>query len=82
MFAGQGQLNLSTNLGALDVLCRLHDGRGYADLLPHTHQVVDGDLTVRTLNLETLIEIKLAAGRPKDLLVMAILEQMRAGRER
>ncbi|HPH64950.1 MAG TPA: hypothetical protein PLF40_04365 [Kofleriaceae bacterium] len=50
--------------------------------MPHTHQVVDGDLTVRTLNLETLIEIKLAAGRPKDLLVMAILEQMRAGRER
>jgi hypothetical protein len=35
-----------------------------------------------TVILETLIEIKLAAGRPKDLLVVAILEQMRPGRER
>ncbi len=79
LLAGAGQLNLSTNLGALDVLCRLHDGRGYVELVAHTEQIVDGDLTVRTLNLETLIAVKRAAGRPKDLLVVAILEQMAKG---
>ncbi len=73
---GQGQLSLLTNFGVLDILLRLHDGRGYDALLPHTDVVTDGSLSVRTLNLRTLIQMKRAAGRPKDLLVVAILEKM------
>ena len=72
-FLGRGQLNLSTRLGPLDVLCRLHDGRGYEELLEHSTTVSDGDLTVRVLDLPTLIEVKAAAGRAKDRLTVPIL---------
>ena len=34
LLSGTGQVLLTTRLGPLDVLCRLHDGRGYAELLP------------------------------------------------
>jgi hypothetical protein len=74
---GAGQLNLTTRLGPLDVLCRLHDARGYDELLPHTREIVDGELALRLIDLETLIEIKEAAGRPKDRLVVEILRALR-----
>ena len=72
-FLGRGQLNLSTSLGPLDVLCRLHDGRGYEDLLEHTAVVTDGDFRVRVLDLPTLIEVKAQAGRAKDRLAVPML---------
>ena len=72
-FLGRGQLNLWTRLGPLDPLCRLHDGRGYADLLDHSELVTDEDLTVRVIDLPTLIEIKASTGRAKDRLVLPIL---------
>ncbi len=69
----KGQILLSTTLGPLDLLCQLHDGRGYEELLPHTVTAdVDGK-PLRILDLPTLIEVKTAAGRPKDLLVVAEL---------
>lgn len=72
-FLGRGQLNLSTRLGPLDVLCELHDGRGYDALLPHTELIEDGDLRVRILDLPTLIEVKASTGRAKDRLTVPIL---------
>ena len=72
-FLGQGQLNLSTRLGPLDVLCRLHDGRDYDELLAHSTTVSDGDIEVRVLDLPTLIEVKAGAGRAKDRLAVPIL---------
>jgi hypothetical protein len=77
---GRGQLNLSTSLGPLDPLCQLHDGRGYEELLPHTDQVSDGAITLRILDLPTLIEVKTAAGRPRDRLVVPILVALLASR--
>ena len=72
-FLGKGQLNLWTRLGPLDPLCRLHDGRGYDDLLEHTELVRDEELTVRVLDLPTLIAVKASIGRAKDRLVLPIL---------
>lgn len=72
-FAGHGQILLTTSLGPLDFLCQLHDGRGFEELLPHSI-VLDADgLDLRVLDLPTLIEVKTAAGRPKDRIVVAEL---------
>lgn len=57
---------LSTSLGPLDTLCVLNDGRGYDELLAHSVVLVDGARRLRVLELQTLIEVKAAANRPKD----------------
>ena len=77
LFAGTGQLNLSTALGPLDPHCRLHDGRGYEELLPHSELLRDGEMEIRVLDLDTLIEVKSGTGRTKDRLVVPILIALR-----
>jgi hypothetical protein len=81
LLAGHGQLNLSTNLGPLDPLCQLHDGRGYDELLPHTRLLTDGTSEIRVLDLDTLIAVKTAAGRARDKLVLPILLALRGRHE-
>lgn len=76
-FASRGQLNLITKYGPLDVLCRLHDTRGYDELLPHSHVIADGELRVRVVDLDTLIEIKQSTGRVRDALVVPLLMALR-----
>lgn len=71
--AGRGQLNLQTRMGRLDVLCELNDQRGYEELLAHTEEVLMGTALVRLLDLPTLIEVKAAAGRIKDRIVLPAL---------
>ena len=75
--AGEGQLNLSTALGPLDPLCRLHDGRGFDELVTHTVVFEDGVMQLRVLDLDTLIEVKAATGREKDKLVVPVLMALR-----
>lgn len=75
--AARGQLNLVTNLGPLDILGTLHDRRGYDELEPHSRVVVDGELRVRVIDLDTLIEIKQSTGRARDRMVVPILEALR-----
>jgi len=70
---GIGQLNLITELGPLDPLCRLHDGRGFDELITHTVIMSDGDVSICVLDLETLIEIKESTKRPRDQLVLPLL---------
>lgn len=77
-----GQLNLITKLGPLDLLGRLHDGRGYDQLLPHSEVLSDGNRGVRVVDLPTLIEIKTTAGRAKDRLVVPMLLALLRERER
>jgi hypothetical protein len=77
-----GQLNLLTTLGPLDLLGRLHDGRGYFELMPHSEVLSDGDRRVRVVDLPTLIEIKTSAGRAKDRLVLPMLLALLRERER
>ena len=78
---GQGQLNLITTHGPLDILLRLHDARGYDELLPRSVDVADGDLRIRVIDLETLIEIKRSTGRARDALVLPLLLALRNRRD-
>jgi hypothetical protein len=73
LLAGTGQINLSTSLGPLDPLCELAPGQGYEEILPHTEVLTDGDLSVRVLDLPTLIDVKSRTGRAKDRAVLPIL---------
>lgn len=70
---GSGQINLSTTLGPLDPLCELAPGQGYDELLAHTVIMRDGDLSIRVLDIPTLIDVKSKVGRGKDKLVVADL---------
>ncbi|HEY5925917.1 MAG TPA: hypothetical protein VIV11_29720 [Kofleriaceae bacterium] len=76
-FAAKGQLNLVTNLGPLDILCRLHDARGYDELLPRSRVITDGDLAIRVIDLDALIEIKQSTGRTRDAMVVPVLVAIR-----
>ncbi len=73
LLLGRGQINLSTSLGPLDPLCELGDGQGYDELLPHTEVLSDGGLTIRVLDLPTLIEVKAKTGRAKDRVALPVL---------
>lgn len=75
--AGKGRLNLITTHGPLDVLLRLHDARGYDDLISHTRQLDDGESKITVIDLETLIEIKQSTGRARDAMVVPILIALR-----
>jgi hypothetical protein len=69
-----GQLRLRTSWGPLDILWRLHDGRGYAELRPLTEVLSDEERRVCVLAIASLIEIKGAAARPTDLEDISYLE--------
>lgn len=75
--AAGGQLQLITDLGPIDLLGRLHDGRAYHELLSSSEKIGDEMLEVQVIDLETLIEIKLAANRAKDRLLLPILLALR-----
>lgn len=65
---------LTTTHGALDLLGEITGGGAYEDLLPHTFVATAFDLQLRCLDLESLIRVKRAAGRPKDFEAIAELE--------
>ena len=65
---------LQTSLGPLDVLGEIVGGGGYDDLLPHSFEIESSGRRMRVLGLRRLIEVKRAAGRPKDLEAIAQLE--------
>lgn len=67
------QLRLSTNLGPLDVLGELHDGRGYEAIAPKSVRFRDGDRSIRVVDLPTLIEVKSSTAREKDRLILPLL---------
>ncbi len=67
---------LSTSLGAIDILGEITGGGGYQELLPHSSHIKLYGTECLCLDLETLIETKRAAGRPKDLNAIAELEAL------
>ncbi|HZV36508.1 MAG TPA: hypothetical protein VFB72_18165 [Verrucomicrobiae bacterium] len=73
---------LATALGDLDLLGEVVGGGGYRDLLPHTFEVEAFAVKFRCVDLPTLIKLKRAAGRPKDLESIAELEALLEERER
>ena len=65
---------LTTSFGDLDLLGEATGGGAYEDLLPHSREVSGFGVCFRLLNLDKLIVLKRAAGRPKDLAVVAELQ--------
>jgi predicted nucleotidyltransferase len=68
---------LTTSLGDLDLLGQVTGGGTYEDLLPATIAVEAYGMTIRCVDLATLIRLKRAAGRPKDLEAIGELERLR-----
>jgi hypothetical protein len=65
---------LTTQAGDLDLLGEATGGGDYDALLPHTEQRQVDNLECRFVNLQMLIRLKRAAGRPKDFERIAELE--------
>lgn len=65
---------LTTGLGDIDLLGEITGGGGYEELFPDTIELRPFGLRCRALTLRRLIEVKRAAGRPKDLEMIAELE--------
>jgi predicted nucleotidyltransferase len=67
---------LSTKFGDVDFLGEVIGGGRYEELLPYTLESTALGITCRTVTLERLIQLKRAAGRTKDLLVLADLQAL------
>jgi hypothetical protein len=72
---------LVTTLGAIDLLGEVTGGGSYEDLRPHTLLLDVFSVRCRVLDLPRLIEVKRAAGRPKDFEAIAELEAILSVRE-
>ena len=77
-----GVLLLNTRFGPFDPMAKLDDGRGFEELLAHTTVIDDEGLVLRVLDLPTLIEVKAAANRAKDRLVLPLLLALLAEQQR
>lgn len=72
---------LSTSLGALDLLGEIAGGGTYEQLLSHCKPLTVCGVECLCLGLAKLIEVKRAAGRPKDFEAIAELEAIREENE-
>src|SRR5262249_45655107 len=64
---------LNTDLGKLDLLGEVPGARSYDELLPHSKEMEANGVKYQCAKLERLIQMKRAAGRPKDLEILAAL---------
>ena len=67
---------LETALGDVDLLGEIVGGGGYDALEPHSIELELYGVRCKCLDLPTLIHVKRAAGRPKDLDAVAELEEI------
>lgn len=67
---------MTTTLGDVDLLGEITGGGGFEALLPHTVAILLYGTELRCLDLETLIRVKRAAGRPKDFERLGELEAL------
>jgi hypothetical protein len=67
---------LTTSFGDLDLLGEITGGGDYDRLLPASTKIAAFGVEVHCLNLEPLIHVKRAAGRPKDLEAIAELQAL------
>jgi predicted nucleotidyltransferase len=67
---------LDTTLGAIDLLGEVTGGGSYEQLLPHVIIRETHGVPVQFVTLEKLIELKRAAGRPKDFEVLSELQSL------
>ena len=76
-----GHLLLMTSAGPLDVLGFIGGGKRFEDVAESADAMSIGDIGVRVLSLEALIEEKRALGRDKDRAMLRILEALLARRK-
>ena len=69
---------LTTTMGDFDFLGEVVGGGTYDELLTHTIEIAAFGVRCRYVDLDTLVKLKRAAGRPKDLEAIAELELLRA----
>ena len=67
---------LTTSLGNVDLFGEVVGGGNYEDLLPYTDELELYESHCRVVSLERLIQLKRAAGRPKDLEMIAELQAL------
>jgi predicted nucleotidyltransferase len=67
---------LTTRLGDIDLFGEIAGGGAFEDLERHTLEVTVFGQSCRCLDLRTLIRVKRAAGRPRDLEAVAELERI------
>ncbi len=67
---------LTTTLGDLDLLGEVAGGGFFEELLPFTQELETFGVRCRFVTLEKLIQLKRAAGRPKDLEAIAELQAL------
>jgi predicted nucleotidyltransferase len=74
--AEEGHINLLTRYGPVDLLATIGQNLSFSDLLPHSNEMAIGDgISVRVLNLETLISIKEHLASEKDVAMLPVLRQ-------
>ena len=73
---------LTTDIGDVDLLGEITGGGGYEDLAAATLSIRVFGIECRCLTLDKLIDVKRAAGRPKDFEAIAELEAIRDERSR
>lgn len=71
---------LTSKWGDLDLLGEIAGGGGFDELVDDTIEIELFGVRCRCLGLERLIDVKRAAGRPKDLEAIAELEELLARR--
>jgi hypothetical protein len=67
---------LTTTLGDLDLIGEVARAGNYQQLLPHSEELILFGVKCLCASLERLIQMKYAAGRPKDLLILAELQAL------
>jgi hypothetical protein len=74
--AGTGHLNLIKKLGPLDLLGTIGRDLDYRALLPHSSEkIIAEGVTIRVLDLETLIAIKEELGGEKDRAMLPLFRR-------
>ena len=68
---------MRTSLGNLDLLGDITGGGTYTDLVPQSIEVEAFGLRFLCLDLDALIRVKRAAGRPRDFEAIAELQVVR-----
>jgi hypothetical protein len=72
---------LSTSLGALDLFGEIAGGGTYGKLLPHTVSIELYGVKCLCVDIETLIRLKKAAGRPRDIETIGELSAIIASKQ-
>ena len=82
MLRAATMFTFSTDAGGLDLLAAPAGGFDHASLAAAAHPLDLGGVVVDVVDLDDLIAMKRAAGRPKDRIEVEVLEAVRQETER